>query len=115
MGVSSIRVSDGVSTIRVSGWVKHCMRLDLFLKVSRLCPRRTLAQQLCDAGLVWLNDRPAKSAHNVKAGDVIVLKRRDRETVAKVLSVPQKPNVSRAAARELIEVISDQEFESPDS
>src|SRR5882762_8503087 len=43
----------------------HCVRLDVFLKLSRLCPRRTLAQELCDAGFVLLNGRPAKSAHAV--------------------------------------------------
>jgi ribosomal 50S subunit-recycling heat shock protein len=36
------------------------MRLDLFLKASRICPRRTIAQKLCDAGLVLLNGAPAK-------------------------------------------------------
>jgi ribosomal 50S subunit-recycling heat shock protein len=90
------------------------MRLDLFLKLSRLCPRRTLAQQLCDAGLVLLNDRPAKSAHNVKTGDAIAVKRRDRETIVRVLKVPDKPNVSRQDAKELIEVVSDEKFESLD-
>jgi len=90
------------------------MRLDLFLKLSRLCLRRTLAQQLCDAGLVELNGRPAKSAHSVKAGDVITMRRRDYETVAKVLSVPDKPNVSRRQATELIEIVSEKKFESPD-
>ena len=45
------------------------MRLDLFLKASRLSPGRTLAQKLCDAGLVSINHQPAKSAHAVKSGD----------------------------------------------
>jgi len=87
------------------------MRLDLFLKLSRLCPRRTLAQQLCDAGLVLLNERQVKCAHAVKAGDVITLRRRDRETVAKVLSVPDKPNVSRQDAKQLVEIVAQKEFE----
>ena len=87
------------------------MRLDLFLKLSRLCPRRTLAQQLCDAGLVLLNERRVKSAHAVKAGDVITLRRRDRESVARVLRVPDKPNVSRQDARELVEIIAERDFE----
>ena len=91
------------------------MRLDLFLKLSRLCPRRTLAQQLCDAGLVLLNDRPAKPAHSVKVGDVIAMKRRDRETIARIIKVPEKPNVSRQTAKEIIEVISDKKFESLDA
>ena len=90
------------------------MRLDLFLKLSRLCPRRTLAQQLCDAGLVLLNERQAKSAHAVKTGDVITVRRRDRESVARVLRVPDKPNVSRQDARELVEIIAERDFEPLD-
>jgi len=86
------------------------MRLDIFLKLSRLCPRRSLAQTLCDAGLVLLNDRPVKSAHNVKIGDVITIRRRDGETAARVLKVPDKPNVSRADSKELVEVISEKHF-----
>lgn len=90
------------------------MRLDLFLKLSRLCPRRTVAQQLCDAGLVFVNERVAKSAHTVKTGDVIAIKRRDRETIARVLSVPEKPNVSRREAHLLIELVSEKKFEPYD-
>ena len=45
------------------------MRLDLFLKVSRLVPRRSLAQEFCDAGVVSVNGASAKSSKEVKAGD----------------------------------------------
>ena len=83
------------------------MRLDLFLKVSRLCPRRTLAQELCDAGFVLLNGRPAKSAHAVKTGDVITIRRRDREVTARVLREPPSRNVSRRDADQLVEVVSE--------
>jgi len=81
------------------------VRLDVFLKLSRLCPRRTLAQELCDAGLVLLNGRPAKSAHVVKADDEITFRRRQRETVARVLRVPASTNVSRRDASGLIEIV----------
>lgn len=87
------------------------MRLDLFLKLSRLCPRRTVAQKLCDAGFVSLNDREAKSAHNVKVGDRITLKRRDMQTEVRVLSVPDTSNVAKRDARDLVELISHKEFE----
>src|SRR6185436_8940631 len=75
--------------------LKLPMRLDLFLKLSRLCPRRTVAQKLCDAGFVFINDREAKSAHNVKAGDRIMLKRRDTQAEFRVLSVPDTHNVAK--------------------
>jgi ribosomal 50S subunit-recycling heat shock protein len=47
------------------------MRLDKFLKVSRLIKRRTVANDACDAGRVMINDKPAKAATNVKVGDII--------------------------------------------
>jgi ribosomal 50S subunit-recycling heat shock protein len=83
------------------------VRLDVFLKLSRLCPRRTLAQELCDAGFVLLNGRPAKSAHAVNAGDEINIRRRDREIVARVLEAPATRNVSRHDAGQLVEIVSE--------
>ena len=47
------------------------MRLDKFLKVSRLIKRRTVANDACDAGRVTVNDKPAKASTNVKVGDII--------------------------------------------
>ncbi|HYV25805.1 MAG TPA: S4 domain-containing protein [Pyrinomonadaceae bacterium] len=87
------------------------MRLDLFLKLSRLCPRRTVAQKLCDAGFVLVNDRAAKSAHSVKVGDRITLKRRDSQAEFRVLSVPDTRNVAKRDARDLVELIGQKEFE----
>lgn len=87
------------------------MRLDLFLKLSRLCPRRNLAQQLCDAGVVLLNGRTAKSAHAVKAGDEIIIRRRDHEIVVRVLNVPATRHVSRRDSSQLVEVVSEKRFE----
>lgn len=49
------------------------MRLDKFLKVSRLIKRRTLAKEVCDAGRVEVNGRPAKAAYEVKPGDRITI------------------------------------------
>lgn len=47
------------------------MRLDKYLKVSRLIKRRTVANEACDAGRVLINDKPAKASTNVKVGDQI--------------------------------------------
>jgi ribosomal 50S subunit-recycling heat shock protein len=82
------------------------MRLDLFLKLSRLSPRRTVAQKLCDAGFVWLNGRVAKSAHEVHAGDEITIRTPSSEMVARVTSVPASRNVSRHDAKSLVEILS---------
>ena len=47
------------------------MRLDKFLKVSRLIKRRTIANEACDVGRVMINDRPAKASAQVKVGDIL--------------------------------------------
>ena len=84
------------------------MRLDLFLKASRLCQRRTVAQKLCDAGLVLINAKPAKSAHTVKPGDEIAIRRRDRIITVRVLSLPAARQTSRKNASALFELLSDE-------
>ncbi|HOO79744.1 MAG TPA: RNA-binding S4 domain-containing protein [Lachnospiraceae bacterium] len=63
------------------------MRLDKYLKVSRLIKRRTIANEACDAGRVTINDRPAKASVDVKVGDVIAIHFGNKETRVKVLSV----------------------------
>ena len=50
------------------------MRLDKFLKVSRLIKRRTVANEACDAGRVMVNGKPAKASTNVKEGDTVLVK-----------------------------------------
>ena len=87
------------------------MRLDLFLKVSRVCPRRSIAQKLCDAGFVLLNGRPAKPGHAVKVGDVIALRRPDHENEFRVQMVPVSRNVSKQDSRDLIEVLNERRLE----
>ncbi|MCM3869559.1 MAG: RNA-binding S4 domain-containing protein [Pyrinomonadaceae bacterium] len=84
------------------------MRLDLFLKASRLCQRRTIAQKLCDAGLVFINAKPAKSAHTVKPGDKITIRRRDLVTTVRVLSMPAARQTSRKEASDLVELLSEE-------
>jgi ribosomal 50S subunit-recycling heat shock protein len=83
------------------------MRLDLFLKASRLCQRRTVAQKLCDAGLVFLNAKPAKSAHMVKQGDEITIRRRDRVSTVRVLALPASRQTSRKDSNDLVELVSE--------
>ncbi|MBA2524519.1 MAG: RNA-binding S4 domain-containing protein [Pyrinomonadaceae bacterium] len=84
------------------------MRLDLFLKASRLCQRRTVAQKLCEAGLVLINGQPAKSAHTVKPGDEITFRRRARVTKMRVLLLPAARQTSRKDAPALFEVLSEE-------
>jgi ribosomal 50S subunit-recycling heat shock protein len=90
------------------------LRLDLFLKASRLCSRRTLAQTLCDAGRVSVNGKAAKPAHPVKPGDEISIQRREQITTIRVLSVPGTRQTSRKEAGNLYEVLSDQHLDPLD-
>ena len=83
------------------------MRLDLFLKASRICPRRTIAQKLCDAGHVSVNGVAAKSAHSIKSGDEITVKRYDKVSTLKVLSVPEQRQTSKHDARSLYELLEE--------
>ena len=84
------------------------MRLDLFLKASRLCPGRTQAQKLCDAGRVSINHKPAKSAHAVKPGDEIAIRTRTRLLIIRIEAVPATRNTPRKEASALYQVIEDQ-------
>ena len=84
------------------------MRLDLFLKASRLIVRRSLAQEFCDAGLVRVNDAAAKSSREIKANDEIEIKRHNRLTRVRVALVPDKKQVSKQDAANLYEIISEE-------
>ena len=63
------------------------MRLDKFLKVSRLVKRRTVANEACDAGRVLVNDKPAKASVKVKPGDIIEIQFGTRTVKVEVLDI----------------------------
>ena len=63
------------------------MRLDKYLKVSRLIKRRTVANEACDAGRVLVNDKPAKAAVQVKTGDTVEIQFGSRNVKVEVLEV----------------------------
>ena len=88
-----------------SSLVTAFMRLDLFLKASRLCPRRSVAQELCEAGGVLLNGVPAKQAREVRAGDKLTIRRRDQWLTVRVLSIPTSRQTSRSEASTLYEIL----------
>jgi ribosomal 50S subunit-recycling heat shock protein len=84
------------------------MRLDLFLKTSRLIPRRSLAQELCDAGRISVNGTVAKSSKEIKAGDAIEIRRHERVTKIVVSTVPATKQVSKQSAGELYSLVSEE-------
>ncbi len=63
------------------------MRLDKYLKVSRLIKRRTVANEACDAGKVTVNDKIARASYEVKEGDIIRIAMGAKTLAAQVLSV----------------------------
>lgn len=75
------------------------MRLDKFLKVSRLIKRRTVANEACDAGRVMINERPAKASAQVKAGDVLEIQFGSKAVKVEVLNVQE--TVKKEDAQEL--------------
>ena len=74
------------------------MRLDKYLKVSRLIKRRTVANEACDAARVTANGRPVKASYEVKEGDQITLRFGVRTVTVEVLSVQETVRQSDAAA-----------------
>jgi ribosomal 50S subunit-recycling heat shock protein len=72
------------------------VRLDLFLKTCRLIKRRTIAQEMCEAGRILVNGLEAKPAKGVKTGDVLTLKFSSRMLVLTVLEIP--PSSKKASS-----------------
>lgn len=80
------------------------MRLDLFLKKTHLVPQRALAKELCDAGVVQVNARPAKPSQMVHPGDTIRVQLPRRDIEVRVLALPGG-NVARRDVAAYIEVL----------
>lgn len=82
------------------------MRLDKFLKVSRLIKRRTVANEVSDMGRVLVNNNPAKPAKQIKENDIITIEYANRVVKTKVLKVPTT-NVSIQEAPSLYQLVED--------
>lgn len=79
------------------------MRIDKYLKVSRIIKRRTVASEACSSGKVKINDRVAKPSTEVKVGDIIEINFGNRNTKIQIISITE--NVSKANAVELYKII----------
>lgn len=73
------------------------MRLDKYLKVSRLIKRRTTANEACDNGLVSVNGRPVRASYEVKVGDRISLRLGAREVTVEVLAIQETVRQAEAS------------------
>lgn len=74
------------------------MRLDKFLKVSRIIKRRTVANEACDAGRVLINGKPARASYNVKIGDVLEISFGTRAFKAEVTEIAETVRKDDASA-----------------
>ena len=79
------------------------MRLDKYLKISRIIKRRTVANEACDAGRVEVNGKPAKASHEIKIGDVITIRFGDKLTTVEVLAI--KETVRKEDASEMYKLV----------
>ena len=83
------------------------MRLDKFLKVSRLIKRRTVANDACDSERISVNGKSAKASYNVKIGDVITVTFGSKSVTVRVLEI--KETTKKAESVGMYEVISESE------
>ncbi len=82
------------------------MRVDLFLKQSRLVKRRPIAKELCDEGAVKVNGRTARAGQKLVVGDSLTLSLWSRRLELEVLEIPGRPP-SAASARDLYRIVSE--------
>ena len=79
------------------------MRVDKFLKVSRLIKRRTVANEACDAGRILVNDKVVKASYDVKEGDVIEIRFGQKAVRAEVLQIAE--TTKKDEAKELFRFV----------
>ena len=82
------------------------MRLDKYLKVSRLIKRRTLAKEVAEAERILVNDKPAKPSKELKVGDLITIEFGNKIVTVRVVSL--EPTVKKSEAIALYEFVSEQ-------
>lgn len=85
------------------------MRIDKYLKVSRVVKRRTVANEVCSAGRVLINDKVVKPGAEVKVGDIVTIRFGNGETRFKILTI--KETVRKEEASEMYELLEGTEVE----
>lgn len=80
------------------------MRLDKYLKVTRLIKRRTVANEACDTGRIFVNDKQARASYDVKVGDIIEIRMGASPLKARVLSISEY--ATKDSAHEQYEIIN---------
>lgn len=85
------------------------MRLDKYLKVSRIIKRRTVAKEACEGGRVSINGKVAKPGTDIKEGDIIEIQYANRSLKARIINIAE--HVTKENAQGMYEIISGQEDE----
>lgn len=83
------------------------MRLDKYLKVSRIIKRRTVAKEVCEGGRVSINDKAAKASTVVKEGDIIEIQFANRSLKARIINIVE--HVKKENAKEMYEILEGEE------
>ena len=79
------------------------MRIDKYLKVSRLKKRRTIANEACDAGRVLVGDKPVRASYEVKVGDKITIKFGQKSVTVEVLTTTE--SIKKEQAQEMFRYV----------
>jgi ribosomal 50S subunit-recycling heat shock protein len=85
------------------------LRLDQYLQRTGIIKRRTIAKELCDAGRVLIDGRPAKAGHEVKSGDELSVRLRDRRSSYRVKDVPAG-NIRKEDRENYVELTNEELF-----
>ena len=88
------------------------MRLDVFLKLTRLIKRRSLAKKYCDHNLVKVNRHPAKAGKEIRIGDEVIITFWNRIVTAKILEIPPK-GLKAKESSSYYKIISEQRKAAP--
>ena len=83
------------------------MRLDKYLKVSRIIKRRTVAKEVCEGDRVSINGKVAKPSTNVKEGDIIEIQFANRSLKARIINIVE--HVKKENAKEVYEILEGEE------
>lgn len=83
------------------------MRLDKYLKVSRIIKRRTIAKEVCEGGRVSINDKVAKPSTVIKEGDIITIQFANRSLKARIINIVE--HVKKENAKEMYQILEGEE------
>ena len=82
------------------------MRVDKFINTVNITKRRTIAEDMCKSGVVFINDKKAKASKDVKVGDIVMIKYLDKEKSYQVLQIPTTKTIPKSKSDEYVKELS---------